>query len=325
MLKSGKKTVVALIFSCYRKEKKVVCVRSALAIICLFSLMLGACYEAETPASVVATVNGRPIVLKTVQASQEADMADLGIFEQFSLQELRAKYGKTIANLIVYELMLQDLETRGIIVTKEMVDAFEQNVRSDYPEGEFEKYFEENALDINAWREILRYIIALQKFNQEFLRKDFVPSVQDVEAYYAKNKESFVLEENYLLHEAINEKKEALEGIKSLEDLLAKKATLSPYKMRIDKNTMPKEWRKPVFALKENACTDILAQDDAFVVLCLEKHQSKRALSSAEAYVYIEEFLADERMVERFDIWLKEKLSVADIKISAHVANDIAQ
>ncbi len=299
--------------------------RIAIALICLLSLMLGACFEAEVPASVVATVNGRPIVLKTVQASQEADMADLGIFEQFSLQELRAKYGKTIANLIVYELMLQDLETKGIIVTKEMVDAFEENVRSDYPEGEFEKYFEENALDIDAWREILRYIIALQKFNQEFLRKDFVASLEDVEAYYENNKESFVLEESYLLHEAINEKKEELADIKTLEDLLSRKAVLSPYKMRIDKANMPKEWQKSVFALKEDSCTDVIAQESEFIILCLEKHESKKALSSAEAYVYIEEFLAEERMVELFEKWLKEKLAVADIKISSHVANDIVK
>ncbi len=294
-----------------------------MCLLILLSLGLGGCFEAEVPANIVATVNGRPIVLKTVQAMQEADMSDLGIFEQFTLHELRAQYGKAIANLIVYELMLQDLESKGILITKEMIDAFEQNVRSDYPDGEFENYFEENAINLDAWREILRYIIALQHFTKEFLRKGFVAPVDEVRSYYEQNKASFTLDENYLLYEAISAKKENLAKIKTLEDLLAKKAILSPYKMRIDKANMPKEWQKRVFKLKENACTEVFSQDKEFIILCLEKHELKKTLSESQAYIYIEEFLAEEYMIDFFESWLKTKLETAEIEVSRHVINEL--
>ncbi len=291
--------------------------------ICMLSLMLGGCFESETPAGIVATVNGKPIVLKIIQASQEADMVDFGIFEQFSLHELRAQYGKTLANLIVYEMMAQELESKGIIITDAMIRSFEEDIRKDYPQGEFEKYFEEKSIDMDSWREMIRYIIVLQKFTSEFLRKNFVPELKDVREYYEKHKESFVIAENYDVYVATSETKEALEGIESVDEFLEKKQNLTTYKMRIDKGNIPKEGAKSVPSLKEKTCTKILKEEEAFTLVCLDKHQKEKTLSPSEAYIYIEDFLAEEHLVHIFEKWLTEKLPQTEIKVSAHVINDI--
>ncbi len=290
--------------------------------LCVLNLMLGGCYESETPAGIVATVNGKPIVLKIIQASQEADMVDLGIFEQFSLHELRTQYGKTLGNLIVYEMMLQELEKKDIVISDTMIKDFEEDIRNDYPQGEFEKYFEENSIDIDSWREVIRYIIALQKFTAEFLRKDFVANIDDVKKYYEEHKKNFIVAESYALQVGTSEDKSTLEGINNLSTFVEKKSQFMAYKMRVDKESIPKEWEKTVLKLKEGQCTSVLKEEDGFTIICLEKLHKAKTLSPSEAYIYIEEFLAEEHLMDIFEAWLKKKLPETDIKISPHLLND---
>ncbi len=297
--------------------------RKAFCALCFLALFLGGCLHDEKPSGVVATVNGKPIVLRTLQAFQEADMADTGIFEQSSLHKLRESYGKALGSLIMYELILQDLERRELPVTDTMLAEYEADIRSDYPDGEFEKYFQEHALDMDAWRETLRYNLGLQIFTEQVLRKNFVPSLEDVEAYYAKHKNSFVLEDRYDVYGVNTTQKSALKNIKTLDDLLARIEELDPSKMSMTKSEIPEAWQKKIFALKGTACTEAFQEDSQYVLFCLEEFVPSRALTAGEAYTYIEEFLAEEQLIVLFENWLKEAIATAKIKISEHMVKDV--
>ncbi len=297
--------------------------RSITVFLCIFTCMLSGCIFDEEPASVVATVNGRPITLQNLEALQESDMSGMGIFEQFSLHELRKQYGKTLGNLLVFELMLQDLEERGLAITSERVQAYEDDIREDYPPGEFEKYFEENALDLEAWRAVLRYNLALQTFTEQVLRKDFVPSLDVVEKYYAAHKDRFQLEESYDLYAVSAAEKKTLQDIKRTEDMLSRIEELQPTEMSLNKSAVPKEWQKMVYALKDTSCTPVFKDAEQYSVFCLKDHRPARVLSAQEAYVYIEEFLAEEELIFSFENWLKEKILTTDIRISKHMLQDV--
>ncbi len=291
--------------------------------LCLLLTLLTGCLSKDQPAGLVATVNGKPIVLRTLQAFEEADMADTEIFEQFSLHELRKNYGRALGSLIMYELILQDLERRKLPITQEMVTAYEKEIRSDYPDGEFEKYFQEHALDLDAWRETLRYSLGLQVFTDQVLRKNFVPSLEDVEAYYQKYKETFVLEESYDVYGVNVADKATLKGIKSLEDLLGRVGELDPSKMSLVKSEVPEAWQKHIFALKGTGCTEVFKEEEHFSLFCLEKFIPARELTAGEAYVYIEEFLAEEQLIDIFEKWLEEAVLAAKIEVSKHVIQNV--
>ncbi len=293
-----------------------------LSLLLLLTVLTG-CLSKDQPAGLVATVNGKPIVLRTLQAFEEADMADTEIFEQFSLHELRKSYGRALGSLIMYELILQDLERRKLPITQEMVTAYEKEIRSDYPDGEFERYFQEHALDLDAWRETLRYSLGLQVFTKQVLRKNFVPSLEDVEAYYLKHKETFILEESYDVYGVSVTDKATLKGIKSLDDLLARVGELDLSKMSLAKSEIPAAWQKHIFALKGTDCTEIFKEEEYFSVFCLEKFVPARELTAGEAYVYIEEFLAEEQLIDIFEKWLEEAVLAADIEVSKHVIQDV--
>ncbi len=290
---------------------------------CVLFFLLGGCLQTETTSGVVATVNGKPITLRTLQAFQEADMSDTGIFEQFSLHELRTQYGKALGSLVVYELVLQALEKKGLGVTAEQVQAYEADIRSDYPEGEFEKYFMEHALDLDAWREMLRYSLGLQRFTDQVLRKDFVPTIEDVEAYYSKHKDTFMLEDVYELYGVTHAEKAKLQGIKSLNQLLERIPELDPSEVTLSKSEVPKEWQKRIYALKGTACTDVFQEEKLYSLFCLKEFKPARALTAGESYVYIEEFLAEEQLIDIFEKWLEKEILQADIEASKYIIQDV--
>ncbi len=288
----------------------------------LLCMPMGCVFE-EKPAHVVATVNDRPITLATLEALQEANMSGMGIFEQFSLHQLRKQYGKTLGNLLVYELVLQALEEQGLSVRPEDVQKYEKAIAADYPQDEFEKYFVENGLNKDAWRTVLRYNLALQMFTDQVLRKDFVPSLAAVQAYYEKHKERFMLEENYAIYVVDAEDKKNLQGLQRTDDLLARLEELQPVEMSMAHSEVPKQWQKMVYALKDSACTSIIQDEKQFSVICLKEHVPARVLEPEEAYVYIEDFLADEELIFVFDKWLEQAVVNSKIRISKHLVQDM--
>ncbi len=297
--------------------------RVVVGIVCILTCMLGGCLFKDEPAHVVATVNGKAITLPTLEALQEADMSGMGIFEQFSLHKLREQYGRALGSLIIFELMLQDLESKGLAVTEERVQAYEADIRADYPDDEFEKYFEENDLNLEAWRTVLRYNLASKLFTEQVLRKKFVPSLEKVEAYYETHKERFTLEDSYDLYVANAAERKPLQGIKNVEDILAKLGELSPSEVSLSKSEVPQDWQKMVYALKDSACTSIFKEENQFLIICLKEHSPSKVLTAGEAYIYIEDLLAEEEMAFMFENWLKEKMLSADIRISKHLKQDI--
>ena len=153
------------------------------------------CVPSEAPAfsfltereqtGVIATVNGRPITLHRLEALHDIDGdADL-LAHAPSLELLQQQYGDALAALIVHELVAQELEKRKLSITDEAVRAEEAAIRADYPPGEFEVMLQENAIDLDAWRERVRARLAVQLFQKSVLRPRFSVSPEEIRAEYA--------------------------------------------------------------------------------------------------------------------------------------------
>ncbi len=442
-------------------------------LIFILTLFLTGCYENLTNQNgTLATVNGRPILLNTVMALQEIqapELASLASKKNDSLGLLRTQYGNALSLLIFYEIFLQELENKGVFITDSMVEAQEKIIRADYPEGEFDKYFSEQVVDIEAWRALLRYGIAVKLFKEHIMRHDFVPSLDQVQNYYEKNAQNFILPERVSLYVLSSQEKELLTSLLSISDISTKlidksseevfdlltgtllenlsydisakllkpspaapaatvataapavlplqepqsptehvlntvetkqlpsealqntneqktadtdtpastsiesatnstaqntKEELSPplsmvaeqkdvktptssikekiesvsetgveqkeepivitqYKITVEAEKLPKEWQSPLKSLKENACSDIFKQGENYVRVCLEEKFSKQQLPISEAYIYIEDFLAEENWEKTIHAWLEEALPKADIRVSTHLKDNL--
>ena len=76
-----------------------------LGLVCCF--LLSACFSVRLPEGVIATVNGEPIHLRTVQALLDSRSGALGMQRRPTLANLKNLYGEGLGTLVVQALIRQ--------------------------------------------------------------------------------------------------------------------------------------------------------------------------------------------------------------------------
>ncbi len=286
-------------------------------------LLLGGCSNDTLPDNVVATVNGKQITLHTVQTLQEIEFIDFSSTSKPSLRKLRNQYGVTLSTIILYEIILQHLESQRIGVTDEMVAKYEKGLLEGYTKEEFDDYITKNAIDVDTWRTLLRYQLAVDVFKNMVLKISYVPSVEEVEAYYTTHKDKFKIGPSYTLHIASSAQKEVLDHINNLDELLKNKARFDQYELNVTENMMPKNATEQILALAEKQCTEAIQEGEIFLRICLVKKNKGENISISKAYSYIEDQIFEQRMGEMLNNWLEENTKNVEIKISKHLMKEI--
>ncbi len=294
-----------------------------ISLILLGVFFLSGCYEKPLPDNVVATVNGKSITLHTVQSLQEIEFTDFNYQGKPSLEKLRKQYGATLSTIILYEIILQDLESKGYAITDEQVAEYEKTVLEGYTKGEFDKYVTENAINVDTWRVLLKYQLALNLFKDLSLHTAYVPTVEEVEKYYTENRKKFSLAKSYTLRVASSEAKENLENINNLQELLDKDAKVDQYSLTLKESAMPQDIKKSILNLTPLDCTDIFEENESFNRICLIKINDGEDISITRAYSYIENQLVEERLDELLYTWLEQSAQKFEVKISTHLIKEI--
>ncbi len=303
-------------WSCVVYFKKVV-------LILVSIVLLGGCFEEKLPDKTVAMINGKAIELHTVQSLQEIEFMDFNDPTKPSVAKLRKQYGTTLSTIILYEIILQHIEEKGYIINDEQVKTYENGLLADYPPGEFEKYITENAIDIDAWRTLLRYQLALDVFKNVFLREAYVPSIEEIKEYYEEHRSRFFLEKSYTLQVGLSEDKDSLGDIDNLQTLLDKKNNIVQYSVTMNDSALPQELKKSIVDLAQGECTEIITHEDIFSRMCLTKENEKKNTSITEAYSYIEHELMSEYVDEMLYKWLENNTQSFEVQVSKHLIKEL--
>ncbi len=289
----------------------------------LFALiLLSGCYEKTLPDNVVATVNGKPIMLNTVQSFQEINFVDFNNGAKPSLDKLRKQYGATLSTIILYEIILQYVENKADIITDAQVTAYENSLLQGYPENEFEKHITENAINVEAWRILLRYQLALELFKDTFIRKLYIPTTEEVEEYYTTHRENFTLVASLTLQVALSEKQEDLINIHDLQSLLDD-VNVQQYRITVQANALPEHSKKAILTLNEQECTNIIEDNEMFNRTCLISKNMAQNVPISEAYVYIEDRIMEQKMDELLLDWLENNTQHVEVEISKHLIKEV--
>ncbi len=299
-------------------------------VLCLVLLLVTGCFREKELSNVVATVNGSPIYLHTVQLVQESGVSQLDTSRPLTLGRMRQQYSTVIAELIIYEVILQYLERTGMGITDRQVADYEKTFRENFSGNEFNIYFLEHAIDMEAWRELLRYHLAFQLFKKEVLFKNFTPSWDEVEGFYGRYKHNFVVSPRLSLYLAVSTSREPLKSMKTMQDLYGvhdESEAIHIYYADLKHDTIKsdwsKEWQKRLFALKDNMCTDIIEEDELFKRACLEAKIPEKRLATVEMYPYIEQLIKEERVWDLLEEWLWKEMETAQIRVSIHLLDDV--
>ncbi len=107
--------------------------------------------------------------------------------EQQQSEDLR-KAKLRLLNQMAVELLLQERARElGLQVTDAELEKAIAEIKSDYPEGEFEKTLLENAVSYETWKNRLRVNLIMTKVVKAELEDHITITPEDVAAYYKKH------------------------------------------------------------------------------------------------------------------------------------------
>ncbi|MDR2056243.1 MAG: SurA N-terminal domain-containing protein [Desulfovibrio sp.] len=291
-------------------------------LVCLFS---AGCLQARLPEGVVATVNGEPIYLRTVQALLDGRTSASGAWETPSLKIMKTRYGDALGTLIVSALVRQELARRKIAVSDGDMEKALAEMRADYGREEFSRIFADESLNETEWRNLLRDHLSMQRFEKNILLPGIKIDLPAVRAYYQEYAADFSLPETLNVCFATAERKEDLEAYR---DAFPNAAMAPPHGtseqcQNILPQDLPPEWQKRLGNLAERACAVSVARGPVWETICLKQRLVAGSVGVAEAYALIERQLLEKEKLAAFRRWLEVSLALADIRVSPHMRDDL--
>ena len=277
---------------------------------------------------IVARVNGSPIYLTQLEFQHDQVQADAVGSYVPSVEKLRGEYGDILSDLIVQELVAQELKRRDMAVTDDELRKAEEAVRSDYPEGAFEKVLVEEYIDLKSWRMQLRYHLAQKKFYQLVLRPQIKIDYKEAEKYYRDHISDFYLPESLRILVVRGPSRELVE--KAVEKYLLDQNQMNlttafgeveTREVMVREGGLSAAWRNAVTALQPGQSSNVLADKFGFEALILLERSSAKVLEPAQAYPLVEEALLESKLRSVFDQWLSEELASTKITVSEHLLN----
>lgn len=295
--------------------------RPPLLLCCLLllsCLLAASCVESGLPDGALASVNGKTITLRLVQALMDSRSVDMGALEASTPESMKKQYGEALGTLIIACLAEEELAERGQSVSEETVRREEQLIREDYEDEDLNAYLEREALDYADWRELLRVHLTMQAFERLVLLPGIRISVDEVRAYHAANEERFHVPEHMMLCFLAAEEKASLEsycrrfptGRDNVPDGLRVQC------LDMEESELPEQERKEVSAINEGKCGKIREVDGSFRAFGVVVRHKGGVQPAAAVYPFIEGALREQKLRAAFSQWLEWRLANADIRVA---------
>ena len=297
--------------------------RVFLLLACLIS---AGCLQTRLPEGVVATVNGEPVYLRTIQALLDGRTSAGGAWETPSLKIMKSRYGDALGTLIVNALVRQELVRRKLAVNDEDMEKTLAEVRADYGQEEFSRIFANESLNETEWRNLLRDHLSVQRFEKNILLPGIKIGLPAVRAYYQEHAADFRLPEMLTVCLATAERKEDLEIYRDgfPDTAAAPSHAVSGQCQNILPQDSPPAWQKTLGALAEQTCAVPVAHGPVWETLCLRQRLAAgTVVGVADAYALIERQLLEKEKPAAFLRWLEASLALADIRVSPLVRDDL--
>lgn len=288
-------------------------------------LLLASCFERPVNPGEIAFVNGNPITFKELQAAHDA-MVLSGDSPNRSTPALQKEYGNILAELIVQELVLQELEKLHLAITEEELAAEEGLIRADFPADEFERMMLEESIDMDNWRQTLYRSLSMRKFWNKSLRQQVTLTAQEVEEYYLKHQEDFQVPEimhfiqiSGLVREQINTAAEQFKQLPDAATIQGRFPGLTVREIHMHVDRLAPEQLAGLTGLRTLESSSIMELNGEFFTMILLNKEKARTMTRTETYAMIEGILLEEKTQGEFDKWVAARIAKSTIKVSTHL------
>ena len=102
-------------------------------------------------------------------------------------EELREAQIRLLNQLIIEMVILERAQELEISVSDDELQKAVSEIKSDYPEGEFEQTLIESAVSYDSWRDQLKTRLTMEKVIDAELKNRIAISAEDIAQHYKKN------------------------------------------------------------------------------------------------------------------------------------------
>lgn len=289
-------------------------ITSVLAMILSFS----GCRQRREHAGIVASVNGEPVYMHSLQASVDGIYGNLIIGWEDSVDEFKAIYGRALESLIVHALVRQELHKKGIPIDNADIESFTKNVSGEFGQSGYQDFIAEGLISENDWKYMLRDHLALRLFEEKILIPQIRLDAAEIAEYYKAHQSDFILPELFCLCLAYSASKDALQEWKKTfpDDKSVEAGDVSVQNVKVSHEEISKGLFKDAGGIKAGQCAPIRQAGSGWTLVCLREKIGGSRLGMAEAYALIDSILRAEKGRQAFDRWLAESILKSDIKVT---------
>ncbi|WP_028574446.1 peptidyl-prolyl cis-trans isomerase [Desulfonatronovibrio hydrogenovorans] len=297
----------------------------------IWMTVLSGCGDYESQPGVVARVDGSPIYLEEIESKYDMFFFEWSDHLPPSVQNLKNTYGEVLLDLILLKLINNELESRNLEVTPGEVQRIEDDIRSDYPEGEFENMLIEEYIDINFWRTQIRHKLLWEKFVARVLMPQAGVELSEVQDYYYNNLSEFYIPDRMVFLYLGSAEQEVLEkalelfkasqDVKELRDKFGN-IVAAQYEMRVDQ--LPQNLAGDLKTLEpgQNSRIKTGSQEGMYTLYLMELKEGQ-LLKPHQVYSIIEKKLTDQKLRVVFQEWLGQALDESRVEINSVLMEEI--
>jgi hypothetical protein len=151
--------------------------------------LLSACEQKETDLGKEVLIRVADRVMTVLDFNNAFEIAKIAYENNIKEQpEVLIKAQIRLLNQLTVEMiLLERAEELSISITETELEKAVSEIKSDYPEGEFEKTMLEFAVSYDSWKDRLRNRLILEKVIEEELKNRITITPEDISDYYQKN------------------------------------------------------------------------------------------------------------------------------------------
>jgi peptidyl-prolyl cis-trans isomerase C len=296
---------------------------------------------AEVKGATVATVNGTAITQGDVDQAVEAMMMRFGgRLPPEQVQQLRPHVRKqAIENLITQELLLQEVEKKGIHPSKKAVEEKIAEIEANFPSPEiFQEQLARAGVSGEKLRQNIERNLAIESLIQSQIPEDKKVTAEEIEAYYRNNPKSFEKPErvkaSHILikvspEDSPEEKAKKRAEISKLKDEIAKGADFAklaeahsecPSKDRggdlgfFERGSMVKPFEEAAFGMKVGEVSDIVETKYGYHLIKVTDRQEAEVIPLEKSREDIASMLNQQKGQESISDYLKKLRGAAAIE-----------
>lgn len=280
--------------------------------ILFFTLILCACGQEKVPEGVVATVNGEPIYLHTLQTVMDTRSTSFGLSAQPSPEQMRQNYINALSALIMQTLMRQELKSYGLGLDQQAYNELMTEIGLDY-DGKEREFLADAFIREDDWTELTQDYLLMDIFKKRVLAPHIVIPKQEIVDYYTSHREAFEIPELYQVCHLEGETESAIKELCAVaqkggaEELSCQEMPLA---------NIPGNMQQEIKAMSKPGCATPIQMDGMWQNLFYKGKKPAATISIIQAYPLIEKTLLERREQEAFDRWLEDKLKTASIMVA---------